>query len=114
VEGLSAPYGLALDPIDGSLLVADADLGTIFRWDPVTTTLESWLPDAGTHPSFVVFDEATEWVYWTDNRDNVVRRRQRSGGPVEVIAEGLAGPRGFVLVRQDGFGVGQRPPARTR
>jgi sugar lactone lactonase YvrE len=99
VEGLSAPYGLALDPIDGSLLVADADLGSIFRWDPVAAVLGTWLADAGTHPSFVVVDEATGWVYWTDNRDNVVRRRQRSGGPVEVIAEGLAGPRGFVLVR---------------
>ena len=99
VEGLPAPYGLALDPIDGSLLVADAELGSIFRWDPVTATLGSWLPDAGTHPSFVVFDEATEWVYWTDNRDNVLRRRSRNGGVVEVIAEGLAGPRGFVLVR---------------
>ena len=99
VEGLVAPYGLALDPIDGSLLVADAELGSIFRWDPVAGVLEDWLPDAGTHPSFVVVDEPTGWVYWTDNRDNVVRRRQRSGGPVELIAEGLAGPRGFILVR---------------
>lgn len=98
-EGLAAPYGIALDPIDGSLLVADAELGSIFRWDPVAEALEAWLPDAGTHPSFVVVDEPTGWVYWTDNRDNVVRRRQRSGGAVEVIAEGFAGPRGFILVR---------------
>ena len=99
VEGLAAPYGIALDPIDGSLLVADAELGSIFRWDPDSGALEVWLAEAGTHPSFVVVDEPTEWVYWTDNRDNVVRRRQRSGGAVEVIAEGFAGPRGFVLVR---------------
>ncbi len=98
-EGLAAPYGLALDPVDGSLLVADAELGSIFRYHLPVGELESWLPEAGTHPSFVWIDAPTDRVYWTDNRDNVVRWRARSGGPVQVIAEGLAGPRGFVLVR---------------
>ncbi len=97
--GLVAPYGIALDPLDGSLLVADAELGSIFRIHPDGWALEPWLPDAGTHPSFIVVDDATGLVYWTDNRDNVVRRRAREGGPVEVLASGLAGPRGLVLVR---------------
>lgn len=98
-DGLPAPYGIALDPVDGSLLVADAELGSIFRLTPGVWALDPWLPEAGTHPSFVIVDGPTGWVYWTDNRDNVVRRRQREGGPVEVLAEGLAGPRGLVLVR---------------
>lgn len=98
-EGLAAPYGLALDPVDGSLLVADAELGSIFRYHLPVGDLEPWLPEAGTHPSFVWIDEPTDRVYWTDNRDNVVRWRSRAGGPVYVIAEGLAGPRGFVLMR---------------
>lgn len=98
-EGLAAPYGIALDPVDGTLLVADAELGSIFRVAPGEWALEPWLPDAGTHPSFVVVDGPTGWVYWTDNRDNVVRRRMREGGPVEVLAEGFAGPRGLVLMR---------------
>lgn len=97
-EGLPAPYGIAIDPLDGSLLVADAELGSIFRL-VAGGPLEPWLADAGTHPSFVVVDGATGWVYWGDNRDNVVRRMRREGGTVEVLAEGLAGPRGLVLVR---------------
>lgn len=97
-EGLPAPYGIALDPLDGSLLVADAELGSIFRLE-VGGALEPWLPEAGTHPSFVVVDGPTGMVYWTDNRDNVVRRMPRAGGEIEVLAEGLAGPRGLVLIR---------------
>lgn len=97
-EGLPAPYGIALDPLDGSLLVADAELGSIFRLEP-GGPLEPWLADAGTHPSFVVVDGPTGLVYWTDNRDNVVRRMPRDGGEIEVLAEGLAGPRGLVLIR---------------
>lgn len=98
-EGLPAPYGIALDPVDGTLLVADAELGSIFRLTPGVWALDPWLPEAGTHPSFVTVDGPTGWVYWTDNRDNVVRRRMGDGGVVEVLAEGLAGPRGIVLVR---------------
>lgn len=98
-EGLAAPYGVTLDPLDGTLLVADAELGSIFRVTPGEWALEPWLPEAGTHPSFLVVDGPTGWVYWTDNRDNVVRRRMRDGGTVEVLAEGFAGPRGLVLVR---------------
>jgi DNA-binding beta-propeller fold protein YncE len=98
-EGLVAPYGIALDPGDGSLLVADAELGSIFRIRPGTWALEPWLLEAGTHPSFIAVDPESGVVYWTDNRDNVVRRKPREGGEVEILAEGFAGPRGLVLTR---------------
>ncbi|MDT8368608.1 MAG: hypothetical protein RQ745_05345 [Longimicrobiales bacterium] len=97
--GFVAPYGIVMDPTTHTLLVADAELGAIYRLDPITQDLSMWLREAGTHPSFLAVDTATSILYWTDNRDNVVRRRALSGGPVEVVAEGLEGPRGLVLVR---------------
>ena len=101
--GLPAPYGLVVDPEDGTLLVADAELGSIFRVDPSleTPALDPFLPEAGTHPSFLAIDAPTRTLYWTDNRDNVLRRMSLAGGPVEVLVDGLAGPRGLVLYRPD-------------
>lgn len=100
-EGLPAPYGVAWDAQTRRLLVADAELGAIFRVDPSleTPTLEPFLPNAGTHPSFLAIDGPARMLYWTDNRDNVLRRAPLDGGEIETLVEGLAGPRGLVLHR---------------
>lgn len=97
--GLDAPYGLALLPGEDAMIVADAELGVLYRLDLVTSELSLWLPEAGTHPSFLAVDTAGRMLYWGDNRDNVVRRRSLDGGAMETIADGFAGPRGLVLVR---------------
>jgi hypothetical protein len=71
--------------------VGDAEVGAIYRLDPDPAegepTLEDWLPDAGTHPSFLAVDAEGEMLYWTDNRDNVLRRRPLAGGATEVLAD---------------------------
>jgi sugar lactone lactonase YvrE len=97
--GLAAPYGIALLPGEDAAIVADAELGVLYRLDLITAELSIWLEDAGTHPSFLAVDADRRMLYWGDNRDNVVRRRSLDGGPVETIAGGFAGPRGLVLVR---------------
>jgi hypothetical protein len=98
-EGLAAPYGLALHPSEPALLVGDAEEGVIYRIDLDTGEREMWLADAGTHPSFLAVDSSAATLYWTDNRDNVLRRRALGGGAVEVLASGMEGPRGLVLIR---------------
>lgn len=98
-SGLAAPYGLALLPGEAAMIVADAELGTLYRLDLATTGISPWLEEAGTHPSFLAVDTAARMLYWGDNRDNVLRRRSLDGGPMETIAGGFAGPRGLVLVR---------------
>lgn len=98
-EGLAAPYGIAAHPTENALLVGDAEDGVIYRIDLPGGEVSTWLAEAGTHPSFLAVDSAGAVLYWTDNRDNVLRRRDLSGGVVEVIAEGFEGPRGLVLVR---------------
>ncbi len=97
--GLPAPYGLALLPGEDAMIVADAELGVLYKLDLITSQLSIWLREAGTHPSFLAVDTAGRMLYWGDNRDNVLRRRSLDGGEVEVLTEGLAGPRGLVLVR---------------
>jgi sugar lactone lactonase YvrE len=97
--GLAAPYGLALLPGEDAMIVADAELGVLYRLDLVTSELSTWLDDAGTHPSFLAVDSAGRMLYWGDNRDNVVRRRPLDGGTVEIVAEEFVGPRGLVLIR---------------
>ncbi len=101
-DGLPAPYGIAWDAASRTLLVADAEVGAIYRVDPLLDRpiLEPYLPEAGTHPSFLAIDEVAGVLYWTDNRDNVLRRRPLDGGEIEILAEGLAGPRGLVLIRR--------------
>lgn len=98
-EGLAAPYGIALLPDGDAVLVADAELGTLYHIDLASGELSTWLEDAGTHPSFLAVDSAADMLYWGDNRDNVVRRRPLAGGQMETIVDGLAGPRGLVLIR---------------
>lgn len=103
ISGMAAPYGIALDRSTGTLLVGDAEVGAIYRVDPDPAEgepiLEDWLPQAGTHPSFLAVDDEGGMLYWTDNRDNVLRRRSLEGGPVETLISELAGPRGLVLIR---------------
>lgn len=98
-EGLAAPYGLALHPGAPWLLVGDAQDGVIHRIDLETGERDIWLAEAGTHPSFLAVDSLASVLYWTDNRDNVLRRRALGGGPVEIVASGFEGPRGLVLIR---------------
>ena len=97
--GLDAPYGIALVPGEEAALVADAELGVIYRIDLISGELSVWLRDAGTHPSFLAVDSVADMLYWGDNSDNVIRRRPLAGGPMETILDGLAGPRGLVLIR---------------
>jgi len=98
-EGLTAPYGVALHPTEPALLIGDAEAGSIYRIDLASGALTTWLADAGTHPSFLAVDSVGGALFWTDNRDNVVRRRALAGGEVEVVADGFEGPRGLVLLR---------------
>jgi len=97
--GLDAPYGIALLPGEDAVLVADAELGTLYHIDLASGELTTWLEAAGTHPSFLAVDSAANMLYWGDNRDNVLRRRSLEGGPMETIVDGLEGPRGLVLIR---------------
>lgn len=98
-DGFAAPYGIAAHPTEPALLVGDAEEGVIYRVDLPGGEVSLWLAEAGTHPSFLAVDSVGAMLYWTDNRDNVLRRRELSGGATEVIAEGFEGPRGLVLVR---------------
>jgi len=98
-EGFAAPYGIAVHPTEAALLVGDAEEGVIYRIELPSGEVSTWLAEAGTHPSFLAVDSANATLYWTDNRDNVLRRRPLAGGETEVIAEGFEGPRGLVLVR---------------
>jgi len=98
-EGFAAPYGIAAHPTESALLVGDAEEGVIYRIEIPSGETSTWLQEAGTHPSFLAVDSAASTLYWTDNRDNVLRRRPLAGGAVEILAEGFAGPRGLVLVR---------------
>ncbi len=98
-DGFSAPYGITLHPTEDALLVGDAEEGIIYRIELPSGDVSTWLGQAGTHPSFLAIDSAAATLYWTDNRDNVLRRRSLDGGPTKIIAEGFEGPRGLVLVR---------------
>ena len=99
-DGLQAPYGVTVDASAGLIYIADAGTGHIMRARTDGSNLEILIRNSGPHPAFIAISREEGRIYWTDNRANRVRRALLNGEQIEdVIATGLAGPRGLVLVR---------------
>jgi hypothetical protein len=100
-HGLDQPYGVTLDMGSGSMFITDAGTGRIMRSKQDGADLTVVIPESGPHPSFLIISSEDGRMYWGDNRANRVRRARLDGTEIEdVIAGGLAGPRGLALVRQ--------------
>lgn len=99
-HGLDQPYGVTLDQRNGFIYITDAGNGNIMRARPDGSEVQVVIPQSGPHPSFLIILDDEGRMYWGDNRANRVRRARLDGSQIEdVIAGGLAGPRGLVYVR---------------
>ncbi len=98
-HGLDTPYGVTLLNRD-VMYIADAGTGHILRARQDGGGVEVLIPQSGPHPSFILVVPEEGRLYWSDNRANRIRRARFDGTQIEdVIAGGLAGPRGLVIVR---------------
>lgn len=99
-QGLDTPYGVTVAAANNLMYIADAGTGHILRANADGSNVEIFIRDSGPHPSFIILAPDEGRLYWTDNRANRIRRAKLDGSEIQdVVATGLAGPRGLVLVR---------------
>lgn len=99
-HGLDTPYGVTVDAANNLMYIADAGTGHILRAKADGSNVEVFIPQSGPHPSFIILAPSEGRLYWSDNRANRIRRAKLDGTEIQdVVATGLAGPRGLVLVR---------------
>jgi gluconolactonase len=110
------PNGLKIDPRDGSIVIANLDLGVIQRLRPETGAIETVLNAVGDTPiktpNYVIFDSRGNlWCSvstrrgrvpdWLDGTPDGFIVRLSSSGEARIVADGLRFPNGLALHRDE-------------
>ncbi|MDM8553982.1 choice-of-anchor D domain-containing protein [Desulfococcaceae bacterium HSG7] len=96
VEGLDAPYGIALDLNGGKMYWADGGTSKIQRADLNGDNVEDLVEGLG-DPAGIALDLSSDKMYWIDYGTDKIQRADLNGDNVEDLVEGLDSPYDIAL-----------------